>query len=102
VLSAFTVCETVQVNAVLVSSVKQIASHKLVMCQLVQCVDKDNKLHLCRHSYSVHHSKCFKLGCRAWIRIRPDLHISDPVHPYFAQHETSRHHYRCIFQGLER
>ena len=65
-LSAFTVCETVQVNAVLVSlsSVKQITSHKLVMCQLVQCVDKDNKLRLCRHSYSVHHSKCFKLGCR--------------------------------------
>jgi len=60
VLAPVTVFKTVQVNAVLVSTVKQIASHQLVMCQLVHCVDKDNKLCLCRHSYNVRHSKCFK------------------------------------------
>ena len=67
VLSQVTVFKTVnlvKVNAVLVSAVKQVASHKLVMCQLVQCVDKDNKLCLCRHSYSVCHFKRFKLVCR--------------------------------------
>ena len=40
-LTPVTVFKTVQVNAVIVLSVNQINSHKLVMCQLVQCVGKD-------------------------------------------------------------